>query len=91
MDNKSLLKEIHKSNIASMSWQHASLRSIQRKLGVCNLWDSIFVFQPKQESLESESNRLWAFDVSEAEDISVHVGTRKCCYAYTCSSSSSIL
>ncbi|OJT03537.1 Nonribosomal peptide synthetase 2 [Trametes pubescens] len=72
MDNRSLLKEIHKSNIASMSWQHASLRSIQRKLGVSNLWDSIFVFQPKQESLESESNRVWAFDVNEAEDISVH-------------------
>lgn len=91
MDNKSLLKEIHESNVASMSWQHASLRSIQRKLGVSNLWDSIFVFQPKQESLESESNRLWTFDVSEAEDISVHVSTREFSYVYTSSPSFSIL
>ncbi len=91
MDNRSLLKEIHKSNIASMSWQHASLRSIQRKLGVSNLWDSIFVFQPKQESLESESNRVWAFDVNEAEDISVHVSTREICCVRTSSPSSSTL
>ncbi|KAI0647071.1 hypothetical protein C8Q79DRAFT_1000106 [Trametes meyenii] len=72
MNNKTLLKRVHEGNITSMAWQHASLRSIQRRLGVSNLWDSIFVFQPKQESLESESNRLWAFDTGDAEDISIH-------------------
>ncbi|KAI0362122.1 hypothetical protein OH77DRAFT_1416339 [Trametes cingulata] len=69
--NKSVLREVHAENVASMAWQHASLRSIQRRLGVSNLWDSIFVFQPKQEALESEDGRLWTFDAGEAEDISV--------------------
>ncbi|KAI0670364.1 hypothetical protein C8Q78DRAFT_1079337 [Trametes maxima] len=73
MVNKTLLRRIHDGNITSMAWQHASLRSIQRRLGVNNLWDSIFVFQPKQESLEgSESDHLWAFDIGDAEDISIH-------------------
>ena len=72
--NKSLLKQVHAANVADMAWQHASLREIQRRLGVSALWDSIFVFQPKQEALESESNRLWTFDTDDAEDISIQVG-----------------
>ncbi|KAI0780914.1 hypothetical protein BD413DRAFT_608137 [Trametes elegans] len=72
MTNKALLKRVHEANISSMPWQHASLRSIQRQLGVSNLWDSIFVFQPQQESLVTQPDRLWAFDASDAEDISIH-------------------
>ncbi|KAH9854247.1 hypothetical protein C2E23DRAFT_820117 [Lenzites betulinus] len=72
MTNKALLRTLHESNITSMAWQHASLRAIQRRLGISNLWDSIFVFQPKQESLESDSHRLWNFDPSDSEDISIH-------------------
>ncbi|KAI0336556.1 hypothetical protein GY45DRAFT_411925 [Cubamyces sp. BRFM 1775] len=69
--NKELLKHVHKANVDSMAWQHASLRSIQRQLGVSSLWDSIFVFQPRQESLEAETNSLWTFDVEDVEQISV--------------------
>ena len=71
--NKELLKHVHQANVDSMAWQHASLRSIQRQLGVSSLWDSIFVFQPRQESLEAETNSLWTFDVEDVEQISVQV------------------
>lgn len=72
-NNKAVLKQVHQHNIASMAWQHASLRSLQRRLGVSSLWDSIFVFQPRQESLEHESAPLWTFDAGDAEEISVQV------------------
>lgn len=73
MHNRDLLKRLHDANIASMPWQHASLRSIQRELGLSNLWDSLFVYQPKQESLESKQDALWVFEGGDVEDISVHV------------------
>ncbi|RPD66154.1 peptide synthetase [Lentinus tigrinus ALCF2SS1-7] len=69
--NRELLKRLHNANIASMPWQHASLRSIQRELGLSNLWDSLFVYQPKQESLESKQDALWVFEGDDVEDISV--------------------
>ncbi|KAH9901403.1 hypothetical protein C8Q73DRAFT_786775 [Cubamyces lactineus] len=69
--NKELLRRVHQANVDSMAWQHASLRSIQRRIGVSSLWDSIFVFQPRQESLEAETNSLWTFDVEDVEQISV--------------------
>ncbi|KAI0721073.1 peptide synthetase [Cerioporus squamosus] len=70
--NRDLLKRLHDANIASMPWQHASLRSIQRELGLSNLWDSLFVYQPKQESLESKQDALWVFEGDDVADISVH-------------------
>ncbi|RDX56754.1 peptide synthetase [Lentinus brumalis] len=70
--NRALLKRLHDANIASMPWQQASLRSIQRELGLSNLWDSLFVYQPRQESLESKQGALWTFDGGDVEDISVH-------------------
>ncbi|KAI0374911.1 hypothetical protein BV20DRAFT_961134 [Pilatotrama ljubarskyi] len=69
--NKSVLRQVHVENVAGMAWQHASLRSIQRRLGVGNLWESIFVFQPKQEGLDSQANRLWTFDAGDTEDINI--------------------
>ncbi|KAI1795863.1 peptide synthetase [Ganoderma leucocontextum] len=70
--NKALLKHIHHANVASMPWQHASLRSIQRELRVSGLWDSLFVFQPSQESLDSTSGSPWVFDASDGEEIFIH-------------------
>ncbi|KAI9064453.1 hypothetical protein FKP32DRAFT_1591881 [Trametes sanguinea] len=69
--NKAVLKHVHQHNIASMAWQHASLRSLQRRLGVSSLWDSIFVFQPRQESSERASAPLWTFDTGDVEEISM--------------------
>ncbi|CDO69499.1 hypothetical protein BN946_scf184785.g4 [Trametes cinnabarina] len=69
--NKALLQNIHQHNVASMAWQHVSLRSIHRRLGVSSLWDSLFVFQPRQESFESEADRLWTFDAGNPDEISV--------------------
>ncbi|PIL24012.1 non-ribosomal peptide synthetase [Ganoderma sinense ZZ0214-1] len=70
--NKTLMKHIHRANVASMPWQHASLRAIQRELHVIGLWDSLFVFQPSQESLDSTSRSPWMFDAADGEDIFVH-------------------
>ena len=56
-----------------MSWQHASLRSVQQKLNVASLWDSLFVYQPRQESPESRVDRLWVFDAADEVEISIHV------------------
>ncbi|CAE6433958.1 unnamed protein product [Rhizoctonia solani] len=41
-----LLRGIQRANNESLSYQHASLRSIQRELGVRTLIDVLFLFQP---------------------------------------------
>ena len=71
--NRILLKKVQDANVSSMGWQHASLRMIQRELGVSNLWDSLFVFQPRQELLETARDAPWSFDVGDLQDISIHV------------------
>ncbi|KAG5645251.1 NRPS protein [Asterophora parasitica] len=68
--NIDLLRSIHKSNVDALAWQHASLRSIQRKLGISRLWDSLFVFQPI-ESHERSVDPLWTFDAQEEEATSI--------------------
>ncbi|KAI0748141.1 peptide synthetase [Daedaleopsis nitida] len=70
--NRALLREVHGANIASMPWQHASLRAIQRELGVPTLWDSLFVYQPKQESLDAGVDAPWTFDAGDIDDINIH-------------------
>ncbi|EJF65871.1 peptide synthetase [Dichomitus squalens LYAD-421 SS1] len=69
--NRTLLKRIHDANVASMPWQHASLRAMQKELRVSSLWDGLFVFQPSQESLEPVENSPWTFDAGDVEDIFV--------------------
>ncbi|KAF5380902.1 hypothetical protein D9615_004009 [Tricholomella constricta] len=59
--NIELLRSIHEYNVDALPWQHASLRSIQRKLGISRLWDSLFLFQPL-ESNEELPDSLWTFD-----------------------------
>ncbi|OBZ75802.1 Nonribosomal peptide synthetase 2 [Grifola frondosa] len=72
MSNELLLRTVHEANVAAIPWHHASLRSIQHRLGVSDLWDSIFVFQPLLEAFQSESEPLWEFDTMEEADISIH-------------------
>ena len=75
MKNIDLVRGIHKQNTAAHNWQHASLRSIQRKLGLSSLWDAIFVFQPL---IEEDKHELWAFDDSENEIAKVQVKFFSC-------------
>ncbi|KAH9946102.1 uncharacterized protein BXZ73DRAFT_72945 [Epithele typhae] len=69
--NKELLQQVHDHNITCLRWQHASLRSIQREVGVSDLWDSLFVFQPKGEAQQSEQAAPWMFDVGDGVDLSI--------------------
>ena len=71
--NKTLLQRIHEANVASMPWQHASLRDIQKELRVSSLWDALYVFQPRQESLEILRDSPWTFDAADVEEIFVQV------------------
>lgn len=63
--NSELLKLIHQSNVDALPWQQASLRTIQKALGISSLWDSLFLFQPFTPDGSPDS--LWEFDVLEEE------------------------
>ncbi|THH11834.1 hypothetical protein EW145_g392 [Phellinidium pouzarii] len=67
LNNLDFVRSIHGQNLSAQKWQHASIRSIQRKLGVNSLWDSIFVFQPIMDGASEKMNKLWQFDDSEDE------------------------
>ncbi|KAF6765263.1 hypothetical protein DFP72DRAFT_840165 [Ephemerocybe angulata] len=51
--NLELLQKVHKSNLDVLSWQQASLRSVQKAMGLERLWDCLFAFQPM--SIQNES------------------------------------
>lgn len=72
MRNDDILKSIHDTNVAALPWQQASLRDIQRHLGISSLWDSLFLFQPL-ESTESRFEPLWEFEVSDEEEAQIQV------------------
>ncbi|EMD38714.1 siderophore biosynthesis enzyme [Gelatoporia subvermispora B] len=74
VSNKLLLQAIHDTNVTALSWQHASLRSIQSHLKVERLWDCLFVFQPSQATETSEHKSVWEFDEVEDEDIDIQYG-----------------
>ena len=60
--NAEFLKIIQANGAEALSWEHASLRSIQRKLGAnSRLWDALFVFQP---SALSQTENILQFDNS---------------------------
>lgn len=63
---------IQAQNVEGSSWQHASLRSIQKKLGETSLWDCIYAFQSVQTN-KSEDVDLWDFDASEKEVAKIQV------------------
>ncbi|EJD05778.1 uncharacterized protein FOMMEDRAFT_119062 [Fomitiporia mediterranea MF3/22] len=65
--NLDFVRSIHGQNLEAQKWQHASLRTIQRKLGMRTLWDAIFLFQPMIDDGSREEDELWAFDDSEDE------------------------
>lgn len=71
MTNDELLKSIHQDNVDALPWQHASLRSIQKELGIARLWDSLFLFQPLQNDGDGEP--LWKFEARDAEVVSIQV------------------
>ncbi|OCH93414.1 hypothetical protein OBBRIDRAFT_790288 [Obba rivulosa] len=72
--NKRLLQAIHSTNVAALSWQHASLRSIQQYLKVERLWDCLFVYQPSQALDAPERESIWDFDHVEDEDLDIQYG-----------------
>lgn len=61
--NAEFLKIIQSNGAEALSWEHASLRSIQRKVGTnSRLWDALFVFQPS--SALSQTENILQFDNS---------------------------
>lgn len=72
MRNIDLLKAVHAWNIAAMSKQQFSLRSLQKSLGMKSLWDVLFVFQPLSPPSDP-FERLWKFDASMGDDAKVQV------------------
>ncbi|KAG8774039.1 Non-ribosomal peptide synthetase [Ceratobasidium sp. 428] len=54
-----LLRKIQRWNNESLSYQHASLRSIQRELGVKSLTDALFLFQPDVAIGNTEFTSIW--------------------------------
>ena len=79
LKNLDLVKSVHGGNVDALPWQHASLRAIHKALGVAQLWDSLFVFQPKGETLGSCADSPWVFDIDEDVDISIHVSFDDIC------------
>ena len=67
-----LVRAVQHSNAASLKWQHASLRAIQKAVGVGSLWDSIFLFQPPQDT-SGPTKRFWEFMDAESEIAKVQV------------------
>ena len=72
LKNLDLVKSVHGGNVDALPWQHASLRAIHKALGVAQLWDSLFVFQPVQPS-ELEYEPIWKFDIEEDTDANIQV------------------
>ncbi|KDR81669.1 hypothetical protein GALMADRAFT_59971 [Galerina marginata CBS 339.88] len=65
MSNIDLLRFIHQGNLDGLLWQQASVRAIQKALGVDSLWDSLFLFQPAQLS-EIDESPNWTFEEKAA-------------------------
>jgi len=61
-------------NTDGLEYQHVSLRALQKELGASSLWDSLFLFQPQDET--SQRSSIWSFDndlVTSEDEISVQV------------------
>lgn len=56
--SREALRNLHRDNLESLSFQHASLRSIQQQLGVRSLGDALFVFQPRVQE-EAADEPIW--------------------------------
>ncbi|KAG9082491.1 Non-ribosomal peptide synthetase, partial [Ceratobasidium sp. UAMH 11750] len=54
-----LLRKIQRSNNEGLTYQHASLRSIQREIGVKSLTDALFLFQPDAAVENAEAVPIW--------------------------------
>ncbi|KIM49051.1 hypothetical protein M413DRAFT_438219 [Hebeloma cylindrosporum] len=63
MRNIELLRSIQQGNLDALPWQQASLRAIQKLVGVGHLWDTLFLFQPLQSAATlSIQGADWRFD-----------------------------
>ena len=64
-----LLEQVHRSNLEVSSWQQASLRSVQKALGLDSLWDCLFTFQP----LAPEGNGMWSLEAVDEYKLQIQV------------------
>ena len=63
MRNIELLRCIQQGNLDALPWQQASPRAIQKLMGIGNLWDTLFLFQPLQPPDPASIQGLdWRFD-----------------------------
>ncbi|KAI0798002.1 hypothetical protein C8Q75DRAFT_862185 [Abortiporus biennis] len=67
LSNAAILSAMHRHNVDRLPWQHVSLRAIHQALKITQLWDSLFVYQTKQEA-EPASEALWTFEVNEDDE-----------------------
>lgn len=56
--NRELVRSVHKLNLETLPWHHASLRSIQQALDTTSLCDTLFLFQSDTQG-EAERDPLW--------------------------------
>ncbi|KAG6336405.1 hypothetical protein ID866_2678 [Astraeus odoratus] len=68
MSNLDLLQQIHKENLKALSWQHVSLRAVQKEMGLEGLFHSLFLFQPTTSLFDS---KIW--NVHNAEEFDAHI------------------
>ncbi|KAL0946575.1 hypothetical protein HGRIS_012777 [Hohenbuehelia grisea] len=66
MLNIDLLRHIHQFNVDSQLWQQASLRDVQKALGVERLWDLLLNYI-WLEAEQDEQDAFWRFDTAEDE------------------------
>ena len=73
---KELLQSVHQSNLETLAWQQASLKAIQKALGIVKLWDCLFTYQPLVE--DESPNGIWRLSLSSGSDqeIQIEVGPK---------------
>lgn len=77
MRNIELLRSIQHGNLDALPWQQASLRTIQKVMGVGNLWDTLFLFQPLQTADPPSIHRLdWRLD-EDLADLEARIQVRE--------------
>lgn len=74
-----LLRGIQRANSDSLSYQHASLRSIQRELGFKTLLDALFLFQPDASIASNDLAPIWdPLERANKEESKTQVSSAAC-------------
>ncbi|KAF8341217.1 uncharacterized protein EI90DRAFT_1704265 [Cantharellus anzutake] len=68
--NKDMVRTVHQFNIAAIPWQHASLRTVQKRIGVSNICDTLFLFQPNVTEEDDRGTRPLELAHKEAGEVS---------------------